>query len=169
MWLKSTTTPHCFAYLRYIRILITSITSLNQNKIFWNFGFEQNRKHWQDRKLRLSWNGRRGYSTMNKLCEHDLISCPLCRVARRAALSDKIMEYPVLSPQLSNREFKSAIAILTLLPLLYKIIVGTILQSNLLSFQIHNFPLFDTINTRWSVISRIFPLRTLMINISVQL
>ena len=96
-------------------------------------------------------------------------SCPLCRVARRAALSDKIMEYPVLSPQLSTREFNSAIAILTLLPLLYKIIVGTILQSNLLSFQIHNFPLFDTINTRWSVISRIFPLRTLMINISVQL
>ena len=96
-------------------------------------------------------------------------SCPLCRVARRAALSDKIMEYPVLRPQLSTREFNSAIAILTLLPLLYKIIVGTILQSNLLSFQIHNFPLFDTINTRWSVISRIFPLRTLMINISVQL
>ena len=96
-------------------------------------------------------------------------SCPLCRVARRAALSDKIMEYPVLSPQLSTREFNSAIAILTLLPLLYKIIVGTILQSNLISFQIHNFPLFDTINTRWSVISRIFPLRTLMINISVQL
>ena len=96
-------------------------------------------------------------------------SCPLCRVARRAALSDKITEYPVLSPQLSTREFNSAIAILTLLPLLYKIIVGTILQSNLLSFQIHNFPLFDTINTRWSVISRIFPLRTLMINISVQL
>ena len=96
-------------------------------------------------------------------------SCPLCRVARRAALSDKIMEYPVLSPQLSTREFNSAIAILTLLPLLYKIIVGTILQSNLLSFQIHNFPLFDTINTRWSVISRIFPLRTLTINISVQL
>ena len=96
-------------------------------------------------------------------------SCPLCRVARRAALSDKIMEYPVLSPQLSTREFNSAIAILTLLPLLYKIIVGTILQSNLLSFQIHNFPLFDTINTCWSVISRIFPLRTLMINISVQL
>ena len=96
-------------------------------------------------------------------------SCPLCRVARRAALSDKIMEYPVLSPQLSTREFNSAIAILTLLPLLYKIIVGTILPSNLLSFQIHNFPLFDTINTRWSVISRIFPLRTLMINISVQL
>ena len=96
-------------------------------------------------------------------------SCPLCRVARRAALADKIMEYPVLSPQLSTREFNSAIAILTLLPLLYKIIVGTILQSNLLSFQIHNFPLFDTINTRWSVISRIFPLRTLMINISVQL
>ena len=96
-------------------------------------------------------------------------SCPLCRVARRAALSDKIMEYPVLSPQQSTREFNSAIAILTLLPLLYKIIVGTILQSNLLSFQIHNFPLFDTINTRWSVISRIFPLRTLMINISVQL
>ena len=96
-------------------------------------------------------------------------SCPLCRVARRAALSDKIMEYPVLSPQLSTREFNSAIAILTLLPLLYKIIVGTILQRNLLSFQIHNFPLFDTINTRWSVISRIFPLRTLMINISVQL
>ena len=96
-------------------------------------------------------------------------SCPLCRVARRAALSDKIMEYPVLSPQLSTREFNSAIAILTLLPLLYKIIVGTILQSHLLSFQIHNFPLFDTINTRWSVISRIFPLRTLMINISVQL
>ena len=96
-------------------------------------------------------------------------SCPLCRVARRAALSDKIMEYPVLSPQLSTREFNSAIAILTLLPLLYKIIVGTILQSNLLSFQIHNFPLFDTINTRWSVISRIFPLRTFMINISVQL
>ena len=96
-------------------------------------------------------------------------SCPLCRVARRAALSDKIMEYPVLSPQLSTREFNSAIAILTLLPLLYKIIVGTILQSNLLSFQIHNFPLFDTINTRWSVISRIFPLSTLMINISVQL
>ena len=96
-------------------------------------------------------------------------SCPLCRVARRAALSDKIMEYPVLRPQLSTREFNSAIAILTLLPLLYKIIFGTILQSNLLSFQIHNFPLFDTINTRWSVISRIFPLRTLMINISVQL
>ena len=96
-------------------------------------------------------------------------SCPLCRVARRAALSDKITEYQVLSPQLSTREFNSAIAILTLLPLLYKIIVGTILQSNLLSFQIHNFPLFDTINTRWSVISRIFPLRTLMINISVQL
>ena len=105
-------------------------------------------------------------------------SCPLCRVARRAALSDKIMEYPVLSPQLSNREFKSAIAILTLLPLLlafwaftftFTFTIGTILQSNLLSFQIHNFPLFDTINTRWSVISRIFPLRTLMINISVQL
>ena len=32
MWLKSSTTPHCFAYLQYIPILITSISSLNQNK-----------------------------------------------------------------------------------------------------------------------------------------
>ena len=110
MWLKSTTTPHCFAYLRYIRILITSITSLNQNKIFWNFGFEQNRKHWQDRKLHLSWNGRRGYSTMNKLCEHDLISCPLCRVARRAATKDRHVcwfwaSFWALTPQFGARCF----------------------------------------------------------------
>ena len=110
MWLKSTTTPHCFAYLRYIRILITSITSLNQNKIFWNFGFEKNRKHWQDRKLRLSWNGRRGYSTMNKLCEHDLISCPLCRVARRAATKDRHVcwfraSFWALTPQFGARCF----------------------------------------------------------------
>ena len=51
--------------------------------------------------------------------------------------------------------------------LLYKIIFGTIVQSNLLSFQIHRFPLFDTINKRLSIISRI-PLRTLMIE-TVQL
>ena len=46
--------------------------------------------------------------------------------------------------------------------LIYKTIVGTIVQSNLLSFQIQRFPLFDTINKRLSIISRI-PLRTLMI------
>ena len=51
--------------------------------------------------------------------------------------------------------------------LIYKIIFGTIVQSNFLSFQIHRFPLFDTINKRLSIISRI-PLRTLMIE-TVQL
>ena len=43
---------------------------------------------------------------------------------------------------------------------MYKIIVGIIVLSNLLSFLIHRFPLLDTTNTRLSVMSRI-PLRTL--------
>ena len=75
-------------------------------------------------------------------------------------LSDKITEFLVLSPKFSHMEFICAISILTFIPLMYKIIVGIIVLSNLLSFLIHRFPLLDTTNTRLSVMSRI-PLRTL--------
>ena len=75
-------------------------------------------------------------------------------------LSDEITEFLVLSPKFSHMEFICAISILTFIPLMYKIIVGIIVLSNLLSFLIHRFPLLDTTNTRLSVMSRI-PLRTL--------
>ena len=75
-------------------------------------------------------------------------------------LSDEITEFLVLSRKLSHIEFICAISILTFIPLMYKIIVGIIVLSNLLSFLIHRFPLLDTTNTRLSVMSRI-PLRTL--------
>ena len=75
-------------------------------------------------------------------------------------LSDEITEFLVLSRKLSHIEFICAISILTFIPLMYKIIVGLIVLSNLLSFLIHRFPLLDTTNTRLSVMSRI-PLRTL--------
>ena len=45
---------------------------------------------------------------------------------------------------------------------LHKITVGTIVQSNLFSFQRHSFLFSDTMNTHLSVMSRI-PIRTLMI------